>query len=85
MTLHTKISYAKSVLRIAGFSLVAYGHLLGAAVMLIVAEVLGIAEELPGMYKGTDTGVIDTRTGRLYPPGPRNECDCSDCMEPTLR
>ena len=57
MTLHTKISYLKSVLRIAGYILllgdgrsVLYGVFL-----LVGAEILGIVEELPGAYKGTKT------------------------------
>jgi hypothetical protein len=59
MTLHTKISYVKSVLRIIGYAvLIAYDDTLltiGASV-LIAAELLGIAEEAwPGAYKGTAT------------------------------
>lgn len=59
MTLHTKISYVKSVLRIIGYLvLIAYDDTLltiGAGV-LIAAELLGIAEEAwPGAYKGTAT------------------------------
>jgi hypothetical protein len=59
MTLHTKISYIKSVLRIIGYIiLIAYNDTLLtiAAITLIAAEVLGIAEEAwPGAYKGTTT------------------------------
>jgi hypothetical protein len=59
MTLHTKLSYVKSVLRILGYSLlIAYDDTLLtlAAVVLIGAELLGIAEEAwPGAYKGTET------------------------------
>jgi hypothetical protein len=59
MTLHTKISYIKSVLRIIGYIiLIAYNDTLLtiAAVTLAVAELLGIAEEAwPGAYKGTKT------------------------------
>ena len=58
MTLHTKISYIKSLLRIIGYLvLVAYDEwlLTVAASFLIAAEVLGILEELPGSYKGTET------------------------------
>ena len=58
MTLHTKISYLKSILRILGYvALIAYNDTLltVAAGFLIGAEVLGIIEELPGAYKGTKT------------------------------
>jgi hypothetical protein len=59
MTLHTKLSYLKSVLRIIGYVvLLAYNDLLLtiAAALLIAAELLGIAEEAwPGAYKGTKT------------------------------
>jgi len=59
MTLHTKISYIKSILRIVGYIvLIAYNDTLLtiAAVTLLVAELLGIAEEAwPGAYKGTTT------------------------------
>ncbi len=59
MTLHTKISYIKSILRIIGYILlIAYNDtiLTVAASTLIVAELLGIAEEAwPGAYEGTET------------------------------
>ncbi len=59
MTLHTKISYIKSILRILGYIvLIAYNDTLLtiAAIILTVAELLGIAEEAwPGAYKGTNT------------------------------
>ena len=59
MTLHTKISYIKSILRILGYIvLIAYSDTLLtiAAVTLIAAEALGIAEEAwPGAYEGTKT------------------------------
>jgi len=59
MTLHTKISYIKSILRIVGYILlIAYNDtiLTVAASTLIVAELLGIAEEAwPGAYEGTKT------------------------------
>lgn len=43
---HARISFAKSALRIvAGINLI-YGNLFGAGVLLILAEVLGIVEEL---------------------------------------
>lgn len=54
MTLHTKLSYVKSVLRILGYCCLPV-NLVVAAVVLIVAEGIGIAEELPGAYKGTET------------------------------
>lgn len=56
MTLHTKISYLKSVLRIIGYVvLICYQDplLTIGASFLIGAELLGIAEELPSAYKGT--------------------------------
>lgn len=63
MTLHTKLSYLKSAVRIVGYSLlIAYNDLLLtlAASALIAAELLGIAEEAwPGAYKGTETTDID--------------------------
>lgn len=56
MTLHTKISYIKSLARIIGYIVFLFcGNLLltvGAS-FLIGAELLGIVEELPGAYKGT--------------------------------
>lgn len=63
MTLHTKISYAKSVIRIIGYALLFTAiypgipiELFGSGcVALGTAEVLGIVEELPGAYKGTET------------------------------
>jgi len=58
MTLHTKISYIKSLFRIIGYLvLMAYDDTLltVAALFLLAAETLGIIEELPGSYKGTDT------------------------------
>lgn len=55
MTLHTKLSYWKSGLRILGFSCL-FLWLFGiAALFLVAAEVIGIVEEMPGSYKGTDT------------------------------
>jgi hypothetical protein len=55
MTLHTKLSYMKSVLRIGGYTLLLWDVITG-VIMLIVAELLGIAEEAwPGAYKGTET------------------------------
>jgi hypothetical protein len=59
MTLHTKISYIKSILRIVGYILlIAYNDtiLTIAASVLVAAELLGIAEEAwPGAYEGTET------------------------------
>ena len=63
MTLHTKLSYIKSGVRIvAGLCLIIPGIVLDipglwlGGGLLIVAEGLGIAEEAwPGAYKGTDT------------------------------
>lgn len=55
MTWHTKLSYAKSMVRVIGFVALGINYLLWAALFLIAAELIGIAEELPGMYKGTKT------------------------------
>jgi hypothetical protein len=63
MTLHTKLSYAKSAVRIVGYACLIIvgivqevpGLWLGGG-LLLFAEILGIAEEAwPGAYKGTDT------------------------------
>jgi hypothetical protein len=54
MTLHTTLSYLKSVMRIVGYSFLPT-HLMLAIVWLIFAEITGIIEEFPGMYKGTKT------------------------------
>lgn len=63
MTLHTKLSYIKSAVRIIGYAFLILvgvvqdtpGLWIGGAV-LAIAEALGIAEEAwPGAYKGTDT------------------------------
>jgi hypothetical protein len=54
MTPHTKISFIKSGLRVIGYACLLREVATG-VVILIVAELLGIAEELPGSYKGTDT------------------------------
>lgn len=55
MTLHTILSYTKSAIRIVGF--VALGGKLFciAAFALLIAEVVGVCEELPGAYVGTKT------------------------------
>lgn len=55
MTLHTKLSYAKSVLRLVGYLTLA-GNLGAGVIILVLSELLGIAEEAwPGAYKGTET------------------------------
>jgi len=54
MTLHIKLSYAKSAARIAATALLfPIAHL--PAVLLAIAELIGILEELPSAYKGTKT------------------------------
>lgn len=52
MTLHTKLSYLKSFVRMVGFLSLVKSIELG-AVILVAAEAIGIIEELPGTYKGT--------------------------------
>jgi hypothetical protein len=63
MTLHTKLSYAKSGVRIVGYAcLIVVGIVqdtpglwLGGG-LLLLAELIGIAEEAwPGAYEGTKT------------------------------
>ena len=54
MTMHTKLSYAKSGIRIVGFAFLPVNLAVSAA-LLVIAEAVGILEELPGMYKGTKT------------------------------
>lgn len=55
MTLHTKLSYVKSGLRLVGYSSLFFS-IVAAAVILIVSELVGIAEEAwPGAYEGTKT------------------------------
>jgi hypothetical protein len=63
MTLHTKLSYAKSGVRIVGYACLILvgvvtetpGLWIGGG-LLLLAELLGIAEEAwPGAYKGTET------------------------------
>jgi hypothetical protein len=71
MTLHTKLSYAKSGVRIVGcVCLVVIGvarGLLGLWLgggLLLLAELIGIAEEAwPGAYKGTETDTSGIRDG----------------------
>ena len=55
MTAHTKVSLAKSVLRILGYIAIYFTApcLAVGCALLFAAEVLGILEELPSMYKGT--------------------------------
>lgn len=64
MTVHTGLSYLKSLVRIGGYiSLLHFFFVIGfcgpltllPCVLLIIAEVLGLLEELPGAYKGTKT------------------------------
>lgn len=63
MTLHTRLSYIKSGVRIVGYlCLIVPGIVLSipglwiGGGLLFVAELIGIAEEAwPGAYKGTDT------------------------------
>lgn len=55
MTLHTKLSYLKSAARIIGYILLLAPTVVFALGFLVAAELVGIAEELPGAYKGTKT------------------------------
>lgn len=62
MTLHTLVSYCKSAVRILAclvallFVGVSSRHAVEALAWgLLIAEILGLIEELPGMYKGTKT------------------------------
>jgi len=59
MTLHTKLSYAKSALRIIGAIILLFSAntiLILAGAFIGGAELLGIAEEAwPGAYEGTKT------------------------------
>jgi len=43
---HFRISMVKSTVRIAAYSMLAFGHLWMAGVVLIIAEGLGVAEEI---------------------------------------
>ena len=55
MTLHTKLSYAKSALRLVGYISLLWSIPV-CVVILVASELLGIAEEAwPGAYKGTET------------------------------
>jgi hypothetical protein len=57
MTAHTIISYIKSAVRILGYIALVWvaPYLWQAGILLIGAELIGVIEELPGMYKGTET------------------------------
>ena len=46
LDLHSRISYIKSVIRIVGFGHLFLGHLIGAAIILTLAELIGIVEEV---------------------------------------
>jgi hypothetical protein len=53
MTLHTKLSYVKSGLRLVGYVTLLVSLAAGVAI-LVASELVGIAEEAwPGAYKGT--------------------------------
>jgi hypothetical protein len=55
MTLHTKLSYAKSVLRLIGY-VTLLGSICIGVIILVASELIGIAEEAwPGAYEGTKT------------------------------
>lgn len=43
---HARISFAKSALRVLAGLYLIYGNLIGAGVLLILAEILGVVEEL---------------------------------------
>lgn len=55
MTLHTKLSYLKSLMRIFGFGLLLTPFKASAVILLIGAEINGILEEVPKAYIGTKT------------------------------
>jgi hypothetical protein len=55
MTLHTILSYIKSGIRVLGFIALGARLHVTAGFLLILAEVVGIFEELPGSYVGTET------------------------------
>ena len=50
-TRHFNLSMVKSVIRIIAFSMLALTHMWSAGILLIIAELLGIAEELQYIYK----------------------------------
>lgn len=55
MTLHTVLSYVKSAIRIVGFVALGGKFFLMAGLTLMLAEIVGVLEELPGAYVGTKT------------------------------
>jgi hypothetical protein len=57
MTAHTIISYIKSAVRILGYIALIWvaPYLWQAGILLIGAELIGVLEELPWTYKGTET------------------------------
>lgn len=48
MNVHEQLSHVKSIIRIAGFIVLGGGNLVAAAIVLGVAEVVGILEEVLG-------------------------------------
>ena len=76
MTLHTKLSYVKSAVRIVGYAALGIAGVVAnipgmwvAAAALIAAEIIGIAEEAwPGAYEGTET--VSQPAGGPPPPPP---------------
>lgn len=70
MTLHTSLSYIKSVMRIIGFSYLGFDNIPYATTLLIIAEIIGILEELPGSYVGTkmdeEPAVKPPKPGEFY-------------------
>jgi len=58
MTLHTKLSYAKSALRLIGYVTLLWSIIAG-VLILVFSELIGIAEEAwPGAYEGTNTEAL---------------------------
>ena len=55
MTLHTVLSYVKSAVRICGFMALGAKLFMMAGLVPMLAEVVGVLEELPGAYVGTKT------------------------------
>lgn len=77
MTLHTILSYVKSGIRILGFLALAAKTHVTAAILLILAEVVGIFEELPGSYVGTETE--SDPCGKSMPITPQRMQYLQDC------
>lgn len=50
---HDKISFVKSVLRIISFIMLPTGYFVEGCIGLVVAELIGICEELPDIIKRT--------------------------------